>query len=43
MEGTFFSFLEDNQIYTEEILMVYEEQLKVGLHGGARTLLSSVY
>ena len=39
-EGPSFSVRENNQIYVEDIIKVFEEQLKVGLHKGASILLS---
>lgn len=39
----FFSSTEDKQIHMGGTIMVYEEQLKVGLYEGANILLSFVY
>ena len=43
MEVFSFSILEGNQICVEDIIMVFEELLKVGLLEGVSTLLNFVH
>lgn len=38
-EGIFFSFPKNSQFCVEDIITVFEEQLKAGLHEGASILL----